>query len=428
MSRNLLFIALVALAAPPLGLALAPLPDGTLPSFVPEVATGFVVQPFFPAPVPTALAFGPGDADGLDLYATSLAGPVFRFSLLWTPAGPVVAGLGAVAQGFSNPLGIVFAGDAMYVADSHPGQESERTDGRVTRVAADGTKAVVVDGLPNGRHNTNHLRFGPDGRMYMANGNSNDDGVAGGDPDVFPYSGAILSVDADEVSASPAVLHWDDEQGNPIPLDQIATHPRNADFNAKVHVLASGFRNVFGIAFSPVGLGYTGMNGADDPPSQDALFRIVPGAGTDFGFPFCFNEGPPGGVGAQVMVVPNPTFNDPARCLGREPATALLGWHTCATGLDFPTAGPWAFPESMRDDVFVGECAFFFVDGTIATQPVTHNLSHKVVRVTFDAQGHAMEVRDFLFPLALPTDVLFGPDGAMYVADAGAVYRVIPAL
>lgn len=410
----------------PLASAL-PLPAGTLPYFVPEVATGFAVQPLAPAPVPTALAFGPGDGDGPDLYATLLPGQVARIALAWTPAGPVATGLGFVAEGFGQPLGLVFdAAGALYVADSHPGAESGRTDGRVTRIAPDGAERVVVDGLPNGRHNTNHLRFGPDGRLYVTNGNSNDNGVQGGVPDVFPYSGALLSVDAAEVAASPAVLHWDDEQGNNIPLEQIAAHPRNADFNAKVGVLATGFRNVFGVAFSPAGVAYTGMNGADDPPSQDALYRITPG--TDYGYPFCYNEGPPGGVGAQVSVVANPVFNDPARCAGREPATALLGWHTCATGLDFPSAGPFAFPADMGADVFVGECAFFFAEGTVLTEPVTHNLSHKVVRVVLDAQGHATEVRDFLFPLALPTDVLFGPDGAMYVADAGMVYRVIPAV
>lgn len=421
MRAALPLLAVLVLAAP--GLAVMP---GLVPFFVPEAAAGFVVQPLSPAPVPTAIAFGPGDGDGPDLYATALPGQVVRFSLRWTPAGPVSLGLSVVAEGFSQPLGLLFDGDVLYVADSHPGAESGRTDGRITRVDPDGTRTAVVDGLPNGRHNTNHLRFGPDGRLYIANGNSNDNGIDGGDPDVFPYSGAILSVDAAEVSASPAVLHWDDENGNNIPVTQIATHPRNADFNAKVHVLASGFRNVYGIAFSPSGIGYTGMNGADTPASQDALFRIAPG--TDYAYPYCFNEGPPGGVGASVRVVPNPVFGDPARCAGRAPATALLGWHTCATGLDFPTAGPFAFPEAMRGDVFVGECAFFFPDEGTTTMPITHNLSHKVVRVTLDQDGHATEVRDFLFPLALPTDVLFGPDGAMYVADAEMVYRVIPAL
>lgn len=398
-----------------------------LPPFAPEAALGFGVQPLAPVVVPTALAFGPGDADGPDLYATTLQGRVQRVALLWGPAGPVATGVSTAAEGFSQPLGIAFVGSAMFVSDSHQGSESDRTDGRITRVEGAG-KRVVVDGLPNGRHNTNHLRLGPDGRLYVANGNSNDNGLAGGPPDVFPYSGSILSVSPEEVSASPAILHWKDEQGQSIPAELIATHPRNADFNAKVEVLAHGFRNVFGVAFSPRGTAYTAMNGADEPASQDLLYAIAPG--TDYGFPFCYNVGPPGGVGAQVSVEPNPLFGDPARCAGRSPATALLGWHVCATGLDAPRPGPWGFPAWAQRSVFVAECATFFpqswLEHTLA-QPTTHNTAHKVVRVALGETGNAAEVQDFLTGLALATDVLFGPDGAMYVADAWGVLRVAPA-
>lgn len=413
-------LVLALLALGPLALAL-PL---DVPFFAPEAAAGFAVQPLAAVPVATAIAFGPGDGDGPDLYATVLPGSVLRYPLAWTPAGPVAGAPATVASGFSLPLGLWHQDGAWLVADSHAGVESGRTDGRITRVEADGTKRVVVDGLPNGRHNANHLRLGPDGRLYVTNGNPNDNGVQGGASDIFPYSGAILSVDVAEVTASPAILHWKDEAGNRIPDAQIPTHPRNADFAAKVEVLAWGFRNVYGVAFGPDGFAYTGMNGADDAPSQDALYRITPG--TDYGFPFCYNEGPPGGVRPDIRVVPNPAFGNAARCAGVEPATALLGWHTCATGLDFPSAGPFAFPAAMRDDVFVAECAFFFFEGNALTMPVTHNLSHKVVRVALGADGHATEVQDFLVGLALPTDVLFGPDGAMYVADIEAVYRVIP--
>ena len=54
----------------------------------------------------------------------------------------------------------------------------------------------------------------------------------------------------------------------------------------------------------------------------------------------------------------------------------------------------------------------------------THSSSHKVVRVELDEEGHAVRVQDFVTGLALATDVLFGPDGAMYIADAEMVYRV----
>ncbi|MGH7819198.1 MAG: PQQ-dependent sugar dehydrogenase [Candidatus Binatia bacterium] len=470
--KSKILVGLTAAAA----MAATPSAFAQLPQPVPEAAAGFAITPLAVIPVPTALAFGPGDEDGPDLYATTLtpgaelpsfppesvsaSGQVVRISLLWTPAGPLATGVSTVATGFNTPLGVVFD-DAgiMYVSDSHPGTTgSGRTDGRVTRldpgVTQQSAGTVIVEGLPNGRHNTNHLRFGPDGRLYMANGNPNDSGCppdpntgepdcVGGDRDLFPYSGAVLSVDAAEVSASPAILHWEDASGTRIDEDDIAADPINADFAAKVNVLAFGFRNVFGVAFAPLGLpfagtAYTAMNGSDAPPSQDPLFRIDPG--TNYGFPFCFNQGTPGGTGANVEVVDNPLFveaGNPLVCGTVPPATALMGWHVCTTGLDFPTteasvAADATFPDDFQSSVFVGECTPFFAASLVAQsladpENARHNTSHKVARVALDDGGNATEVRDFVTGLVLATDVLFGPDGAMYVADAEGILRVAPA-
>lgn len=413
--RVTLVFALMLLAAglpPAFALVAAP------PHPIPQVVAGFAVSPLVSLAVPTSIEFGRGDADGPDLYATTLSGSVMQVSLTWTAAGPVVSGVSTYAAGFSQPLGLDFDGDVLYVADSHDGTESGRpADGRVTRVDPDGTRTVVVDGLPNGRHNTNNLRFAPDGRLVITNGNPNDNGKDP-QPDVFPYSGALLSVDVDEVSASPALLRWKNGT-QAIPANQIASHPLNADFASKVQVVAHGFRNVYDVAYSPAGVPYTAMNGADDPSSQDALFKVAPGA--NYSFPKCFNVGLPGATGAGVAVSPNPLFVG-ASCAGVPPATALLGWHVCATGLDFPTAGAWAFPAAFQDSVYVAECGPFFPEP--AQDPSAHNTGHKVVRVRLDANGDAVEVADFLTGLALPTDVRFGPDGAMYVADAGVVLRV----
>lgn len=409
-------------SAPIVALALllplaAALPAPT-PPFVPEVTQGFAIAPLAAVPVATSLTFGPGGEDGPDAYVTSLLGTVYRIPLTWTPAGPVAGPLERVASGFSSPLGLVFEGDVLYVADSAQGQESGRLDGRVWRLEDD-ERRVVVGGLPNGRHNTNNLRFGPDGLLYIANGNPNDDGVSGGDPDVLPYSGAILRVDTAVVTASSAILRWKDESGNTIAPDDIASHPRNADFAAKVDVFASGFRNVYDVAFSPSGAAYTGTNGADATPSQDLFYKLS--AGADYGFPFCYNVGTPGGT--DVTVVAQENYPD-ADCSNAPPAQAMLGWHVCATGLDV------APPGTFIDSVFVGECGPFFVDDLVRQSLVhpahaMHNTGHKVVRVPLDANGDAGPVRDFITGLHLPVDVVFGPDGAMYVADIDTVYRVV---
>jgi len=458
MRRGSVRTLLAAAAATALFLPLGPVSTADhLPPMVPEVLAGFALTPLVAAPVPTALAWGPNlgadlpsVATGPDLYMTTLANGVWRVDLEWTPTGPVVHGAAQIAGGFTQPLGLLWGetldaaspagaiAPPLYVADSHPGAESGRTDGRITRLDVTGitatglataTRTAVVDGLPNGRHNTNHMRWGPDGLLYVANGNPNDNGVQGGAPDVHPYSGAILRFDAVEVSISPAVFRWRNANGQPIPPDQLATHAVNADFVAKVDSFAYGFRNVFGIAHRD-GAWYTATNGADNPASQDTLYRIVEDA--DHGFPACFDVGRPGAVGAEIGKVASPTFPG-ADCTTQPKATALLGWHTCTTGLDFPTTGMWQFPPAMQDSVFVAECATFFAQSWFArtlADPTrgTHNTSHKVVRVPLRQDGQAMEVQDFVTGLALPTDVLFGPDGSMIIADAGALYRVAPLL
>lgn len=441
------------------------------PRVVPAFAGEFVVSPLTAVVFPTAIRFGPVDGgfgqpgpgdDREDLYAATIDGDVLRFHLEWTAAGPVVRDRTVTADGFNLPLGIAFhrrgppdhaqaeapddgkgpKGDALLVTDSRANQNTGRTDGVVVMVDDRGRRPIIA-GLPNGRHNTNHLAFGPDDRLYVTNGNSTDDGCEGGDPEVFPYSGAILAVAVEDVEDEPAVLRWVDENGDRIPPEDVADHPVNAGFAEAVDVVARGFRNVFGISFGPDGVPHTAMNGADSPESPDAFYRLDEPEGTDYRYPYCFNVGPGGATGEDVRLEPNPAadeldcyvfadVDDPAEldCDETEHPTAeaIMGWHTCATGLDFPTEGRSAFPEGFRTDAFVGECGTFSplksADHTVASGD-TRNTGHKVVHVPM-AGGEAQGVRDFVTGLGLPTDVTFGPEGAMYIADVDALLRVHP--
>ena len=395
----IVFVALASIA-----LAAVPAPAAALdpPNPVPDVVAGFAIAPFAPIGVPTALAWGPG-MPGPDLYATTLAGDVERVTVLWTEAGPVALGVARHASGFSQPLGLAWVDGALFVADSHANPATGRTDGRIWRLDGNERK-VVVDGLPNGRHNTNHLRLGPDGLLYVANGNPNDNGIQGGAADVFPYSGAVLRFDPAAVAATPAILRWTDGAGARIPASEIASHPVNAPFAALVEAYAWGFRNHFGVAFGPDGSLYTANNGADSPSSQDALYRVT-GAGTNFAFPFCFDVGEPGAVGAGISKETNPLFAG-HDCSTAPRATALLGWHVCATGLDLPTPGPAAFAGAYGRSVYVGECGPFFPEPHRKGFS-THDVGHKVVRVELGPDGEAVGVSDFVTGLGLPTDVLF---------------------
>ena len=163
---------------------------------------GFVVTSYATTQgTPTSLAFGPDtrtDAadDAVRLYVTEGTG-----GALLAIDGP--GQVTTFATGFRSPLGVVAApnGD-LYVADAEAAREGPfgfRPYGRVWRVRdtdgdgiGDQQKVVLAD-LPNGRHNTNGMAFGPDdGLLYVANGNSTDDGVEGGEKEIVPWSGSVL--------------------------------------------------------------------------------------------------------------------------------------------------------------------------------------------------------------------------------------------
>src|SRR5207302_1750588 len=76
--------------------------------------------------------------------------------------------------------------------------------GKVMKIsgAGYGTRADIVTGLPvsNSGHETNGLDFGPDGKLYIAQGSTTNAGVVNPNPGLFqrpevPLSGAILVAD-----------------------------------------------------------------------------------------------------------------------------------------------------------------------------------------------------------------------------------------
>lgn len=422
---------------------------------VPEVSDGFALQPLAPSSGATVITFGPGQ----DLFAATAGGQILRYSTIWSQVGPVVQDVEVFATGFTLPQGLAFDDEGtMYVSDVRE-NETTSTDenaagrplGRVTQIdAVSGDRDIIVDGLPNGQHNTNHIRFGPDGLLYLPNGNPNDHGndTGTGQSDIFPYSGAFLAVDVngvddelpDTTPDDPAILNWRDSNGDRIADDDIVDHERNAGFAEQVQVFAHGFRNIYDIAFAPdhlpyAGAAFTGQNGPQPPAeAQDVFYKIE--AGSHHGFPFCFDRGDPGATGEEISKEANPASPNPQVTCGDKPtADAMLGWHVCATGLDFPPEESSVpvdatFPEAMRSSAYLGECGPQQVDSianqTVNDQATTHNTGHKVARLALDDTGEPTSVNDFVTGLQSPTDVQFGPDGAMYISDVDVIYRVSP--
>ncbi|HEU0131022.1 MAG TPA: cupredoxin domain-containing protein [Mycobacteriales bacterium] len=305
-------------------------------------------------PTPTSLAFF-GNALYVASYTTNqvLTLPVLPGGVLGQPA-PYVTGL-------DEPLGVAFAPDGtLFVSDSHAAGAARA--GRVWQVDSTGTKKVVIDGLPNGRHNTNGLAV-RNNRLYVANGSSTDDGVTGGPPE-RPLSGTVLSY--------------------ALPIRP----------GAKPVVEARGLRNAFDLAFAP-GTGdlWFATNGPDalDPYGEDLLHKVPVARGTyDYGFPGCV-------YAADLERAQNRNVAIPCAADVRRPERAL-GLHVSADGLAFGTGGAWG------SDLYVAEY------GSNAPP----RAGHTVVRIPV-ANGRAGEPETLLTGAA-PIDVAFGPDG-LYVAD-----------
>jgi glucose/arabinose dehydrogenase len=401
----------------------------------PSVPVGFAVTHYATAGgLTTSLAFGP---DTRNLARARLY--VARFS-----DGQVVtiddnSGVGSgpfpFATGFRNPLGVLVASDGtVYVSDAEAeraGPFGTRQYGRVWRLRdtnSDGDamdagdiKEIVLKDLPNGRHNTNGMAFGPDGMLYVTNGNSTDDGIDGGDPEVEPWSGSVIKVHP---------------QATNISLTTLTT--TNA-------LIAHGMRNDFDIAFSPFDATklFITTNGVDDArqgqtggegqleASDDLLYatdiddprrssrrtsRFIPRI-DDFGFPSClYNLERQGNL--EPYDSPNP---DVIAAFGSCPKSsvprpmATFGLHVSADGLAFQRTNAWG--DAFRNDLFVAEFGNIFGDEVVG---------HKVVRVELNETGSAVTAQSEFLSGGAPLDLTFDGSGNLYVADfSGEIVKVV---
>jgi len=489
------------------------LPGAARSKDLPQAARGITVPAGFAAIeyahvpiVPTTLTFGPDTAGFLafgsmrtdaDDHGTLLyVGGVSGNPMTCDGCGQVVAITDertlvapgnrlAVADGLDAVLGIAFG------PDRAPGYESSSTlwvvdnlenRGRVLALHdtnGDGyfeTHRVVLHNIPNGRHQTNGLTVGPDGMMYLANGNATDDGLECGPPmgprtpvglpapiqdgydsalrdrscpapEVVPWTGSIIRVDPawDNVDLLNDVVVDDDRAYAPDGLDDESV------------LVSRGYRNIFDVDFNPriPNELWTPMNGPDEPAGSEPIYgleidneQIVaqdPESGDaifgpvieDAGFPSCLydphenNFPEPGLGGHEHPGDPEPQENlNPGvaeqfgACAERvqassfmRPRFVLKDGHEGTSGLSFERGSN--FPARYDNDLFVAEWGSLWnLNGATVT-------GHKVLALDVAPDGSVTgRPREFM-TTPLPMDITFGDNGFLYVADmTGAIYEV----
>ena len=254
----------------------------------------------FPVPNATSMAFGP---DGR-LYVLEMFGRIHAYTLdadrkpvaeqIINSLGTRLA-LGLTIDPASTPSNVI-----LWVSHSSPSLDNGvPNSGTISRLSGTGfTRQDVITGLPRAlaNHATNSIHFGPDGRLYMAQGGNTGAGAPNNANTEFgtmaeqPLSAAMLVADVKTPSFDGSCANTQDIYG-PAPCDVVpyATGLRNAyDFVWHTNGSLYAPNNGLGVAgtFPPTstapceGFGNTApwTQGGNDPGEQgDFLFRILPG-------------------------------------------------------------------------------------------------------------------------------------------------------
>lgn len=335
-----------------------------------RVPKGFTVTDYARVPRARFMALGP---DGAVYVSQPQNNQVTR---LMDADGDGKAETQTIAvSGLNRPHGLAFHDGWLYIAN---------TDA-VVRVRLDangqasGTPAKVAEYSGGAGHWTRTVVFGPDGGMYVAIGSSCNICI-----EKTPDRAAVMRYDAD---------------------------------GSNGRVFSSGLRNAVGVAVHPTTreiwvTQHERDNIAPDhqdlPPEEINILRD----GADFGWPYCHSDR-----------VPNPEFNDQARCAATVPPALKMQAHAAPLGITFLDKAT-SFPSEYRGDALVAFHGSWNRDTPTGAT---------VVRIRVQ-NGKPASYEDFIVGWqdsagkrwGRPVDVLVNKDGSVLVSDdmAGIIYRV----
>lgn len=357
-----------------------------------------------------------------------------------------------IATGDDPPwFGAAYADGAFFVA-------ANNTIGgaRILRIGLDGAKTVIVDNLPgHGDHHTNGPVLGPDGMLYFGQGTATNSGVVGTDNYDFGWLKRrpdYHDIPCDDVTlagttyrtANPLTPDPDDEAvtgaylpfGVPGEAGQVVRGEvpctgavmRVSPSGGPLEVVAWGFRNPWGLAFSPDGQLYVTDNGPDERGSRpifgggDLFWVVTPGEW--YGWPDYWGGRPVSQGRFDQLRIPRPAPLLVQRTTPPPRPNAIFAVHSSSDGIDVSSSDAFGY---------VGE-AFVAQLGDMAPNvgKSLHPVGYRIVRVnpsTGVITPFAVN-REKKGPASLvgggglerPVDVVFSPDGStLYVVDFGVM-------
>jgi glucose/arabinose dehydrogenase len=400
---------------------------------------------------PTAVAF---DAQGR-LYVTESGysyGEVFSEPRLVRiePTGDLTT----VAIGKKNGpwTGITFYDGNFYVAEG-----GELSGGKILRISPEGSIATLIQNLPTmGDHHTNGPVIGADGMLYFSTGTATNSGVVG--PDNYEFGWLKRYPDFHDIPCEDIVLVGRNYSSNLPSEPNSAVHVTGAyspygksttpgqviegripcsgailriavDGRAAPELVAWGFRNPYGLAFSPDGKLYTTENGYDVRGSRpvwgvsDNLWEVKQGmwyGWPDYSAGMLLNGKrfeAPGSKAPQPLLEKH--LSEPPK------PVATLGVHSSSNGFDFSRNDTFGH----RGKAFIAQ----FGDLAPGVGKVLAPVGYKVIMVdvtTGIVTEFAANKGKQIAPasklknggLERPISVKFSPDGEnLYVVDFGIV-------
>ncbi len=336
----------------------------------------------------------------------------------WAPDGKLLVSIPSTGQvlsmqpgrdaevlldGLTQPHGLTFAGDTLYVA------ESDRVHAYSYRDGSAVDRRTIADGLPDARspdlrgaysHALKSVAVGPDGAVYFSIGSTGN--ISASDRDADPPRATIMRVPAG---------------------------------GGEMEAFATGVRNGTGLAIAPDGSVWTAVNNRDnvaDPATgqvrpdyvdnhpPESVARLTPGR--ELGWPYCNPDGGPADLALIRDVQTNPD-GQAMDCAALPPIEQSLAAHSAPLGMSF-TVGQLPAPYDSgaligvhgswnRQNPQAPEVSFFdWRDGTLGNQQT-------LVGGFQTPDGNRW---------GRPVAAVSGPDGAVYITDdyADAVYRLAP--